>query len=530
VLTIFLLIGLMVVAPIADVILTAIGFPISRPLLVSVGAVWICYSIIIYLMDSIIDGVFIGLLVAATFSADIPLTASADLYPGHSVGTLMMYHGPLLGLLAVLVWRHHGQFKLPTSAYAFGVFIGTTLLAAFLGAGPAPFAALWFSVYAAVGLLVYLAILFGLQESSLSLSDAVKVLLLTVFAQALVASLQLANGEAFGFSELGEPGTHIVAKLVFAKFILPLGTHVGGFTGMAFQFSNLLILTFPLLIVAFVRFEDWKRIGPVIIGLWFVLLIRGSSSDAARGALLVTMIVFGAGTALIHRPSVTSLSARIYNSVREIVTGIVSLGAMLGLLLYPSTGAGDASVEGASDTSGSTSPSNPTSTSDSTATTGERVGDSIADWFQPLYDLSLPLFDLSYLGSRLDQYAAGLEVFIQYPIFGLGGNNFVLIGQQYGIRSPAYTDVTFSIHNLYISLLAGTGIAGLLSFVVLISTIYWYGYRATRSHNDSLLSLALLAGLSGTLSFMMFDKFLLTNSASWAQFWIIAAFITASSE
>jgi hypothetical protein len=523
-----------VIAPITDVVISTLGLPIPRPLLLTVGIVWLIYVTLLVLLGRIVDGMFVGLLVASTFSADIPLTEMAHTFSGHSVATALMFHGPLLGLLGGLYFLKSPAFDFQVPVYAFGAFVLATVLSAIFGGGPNKIAALWFSLYIFIGLLVYISTIFAVRYSSLSRRDAIFVFFLVVMTQATLGTLQLIRGQTFGFSELGEPVNLVVAELQFGVFSVPLGTHIAGFTGMSFQLSHLLILTFPLLIAAFIINDGTRRTLTGGIAVLFIFLIRGSSSDAARGAFLMGIISFGLLTYVVYQPSTSDITSQVDKRKQDIQSAILPAILTIGLLLYPSTGAGDSSSVSAS--SAATRSSGTTSGQGSAVSTGGGTSPTavqVPAFLRPLYDTSIPLFDLSNLGVRLNQYLAAMEVFYNYPIFGLGGANFVLVGEQYGVTSPAHTELSYAVHSLYFNLLAETGLVGFSTFLITIALIYFHGVQGARSATSrtaKLAIVALLAGLSGSLSFMLLDKFLLTNAASWAQFWIVAAFTYALSE
>jgi hypothetical protein len=466
---------------------------------------------------------FIGLLVSSTFAADVPLTSSALRIPGDFVATLMMFHGPLFALLVFGILFKWYQGDIPRLAYAFTMFVGTTVLSALFGGGPDTNVALWFSLHVLVGLLVYLVTVWTIQRTSISLYESIRVFLLAVCAQAFVGIAQLIRQRPFGLWELGEAGmTGIRLLTVPLLGSIKIGTYVSGFTGMSFQLSNLLLLMFPLLVVGYLRIDGWKRIVPVGGALAFALLIRASASDAARGAFFVEILAFGALIIAVFRPSPARISSSLQASISRISQRVVATIAVLLLLLYPSSGSNRATKQ-----SGSSDLTSNTSGTGETTGTGPKTAPQGTGVYEQVESLSIPFFDLSNLGARVNQYLAGMDIFLQYPLFGLGGGNFVLVGHQYGIASPEYTDVTDPIHSIYISLLAETGIIGFTSFALTIGFIYLYGYRSARTQNtDAIVPIALLAGLSATLAFMFFDKFLLTNATDWAQFWIIAAFIT----
>ena len=68
------------------------------------------------------------------------------------------------------------------------------------------------------------------------------------------------------------------------------------------------------------------------------------------------------------------------------------------------------------------------------------------------------------LGTRYRIWEAGLKIFLDYPITGVGIGQFFLYVHNYGISGiPNYSNL--STHNLYIQLLSETGIVGTLIFL-----------------------------------------------------------------
>jgi hypothetical protein len=523
-LTLTLLAGLILFAPVFELVVTTIGVSLPQPLLIGVGLTWVGYGVLLVALRRLVDGLFIGLLISSTFAANVPLTSAALRFPGDSIATLMMFHGPLFGLLVFAIVFKWYRTNVPRLAYAFAAFVGAIVLSALFGGGPNTTVALWFSLYVLVGLLVYLVTIWTIQRTSITLDESIGVFFVVVCAQALVGVVQLVRGEPFGLSELGE-GAASGGEVLTVPFLgsISLGTHVSGFTGMSFQLANLLLLAFPLLVVGYVKVSGWKRILPIGVGFVFVLLIRASVSDAARGAFVVELLTLVGLFLIIYLPRLTLLISRVREATDKVIQEVISAIGLLVVLLYPSSGAGQST----SQSSLSQSSESQGASEGETANAGD-INSPSKTWLrEQVESLSIPLFDLSNLGTRVNQYLAGIDVFLQYPLFGIGGMNFVLIGHQYGIMSPEQTDLTYPVHSLYISLLAETGLVGFSTFAITVGFIYLYGYRSARSQTMiRAVPLALLAGLSGTLAFMLFDVFLFTNAAAWAQFWIIAAFIT----
>lgn len=111
-----------------------------------------------------------------------------------------------------------------------------------------------------------------------------------------------------------------------------------------------------------------------------------------------------------------------------------------------------------------------------------------------------------------------LQMVSQRPFFGVGLNSFtnhlVRLAPQYGPeaeqaeqRVQKGTRVPMVVHNLYLLLLAETGILGLGAFVLFLLKALGSGVRAIRSSGGAVrnASLGLLIGMVGVLGHMMTD-------------------------
>jgi O-antigen ligase len=72
---------------------------------------------------------------------------------------------------------------------------------------------------------------------------------------------------------------------------------------------------------------------------------------------------------------------------------------------------------------------------------------------------------------RLELWKAGLQMFLERPLFGVGLDNFrLLLGKHLDITE---WDTNIRANSLYIELLAGSGLAGLLAFAAMMGAVRW---------------------------------------------------------
>jgi O-antigen ligase len=110
--------------------------------------------------------------------------------------------------------------------------------------------------------------------------------------------------------------------------------------------------------------------------------------------------------------------------------------------------------------------------------------------------LSVPFFNLNTLGVRIVQYLVGLDIWRRHPILGVGGGNFRYAAASYNVSALE----GLSLHNLYLSLLVGTGLVGLLLYALAVGFVALAGWRLLRA---DVPERTLVAGtLAGLLGFM----------------------------
>lgn len=110
------------------------------------------------------------------------------------------------------------------------------------------------------------------------------------------------------------------------------------------------------------------------------------------------------------------------------------------------------------------------------------------------------------VGIRMQYYKAGIAIFKQSPVFGVGVEHFMgkmeeLLSE--GVISKSAYDIGGHLHNEALYRLARTGILGALSVVSLMLVPFFYFYRSIKSDDSELRSVA-CKGAVFTLSFFVF--------------------------
>ena len=511
-LTTILTVGLTFVTP-------ALALLVDIPALVLVVLVGAGYGILALLLRRVVAGLYVAFAVTATFAANVPLASQAYLatFSGHLGPELWLMQLPLAGIAAYLVFTtavddDHERDPSRTEI-VLGGFVVWVGLSANFGAVVRPNAALFFGWLMAQAVIAFVAVRHAVQTDVLSFRTVIETLTIAVAAQAAVAVVQFFNRGILGVGPLGELAHVPIATISLGPLgEFASGTYVAGFTGMSFILAALLVLVVPVVLAAALRATGWRRWALVGAAVVMTAVLRATGTDAGRGGLAVAVGAFAVILAILHRKEMAGLAM---SSDRRTLTQILSavLMACVGVaaFFYPSSDSGTASTV--------------TTIGGGTGTSGGSTGGGSGTTTDPgvvettLQNLTIPLFDLGGLGARLQQYVLGLDLFLEHPVFGIGAANFVYYSTDLGLprRMP--------IHNIYIALLAETGLPGFVLFVTALVLVLWAGVRAAGTTTDAserLLLVGVLAGMVGYLAYQSLGYSLLSKIPSLFPFWILA--------
>lgn len=76
---------------------------------------------------------------------------------------------------------------------------------------------------------------------------------------------------------------------------------------------------------------------------------------------------------------------------------------------------------------------------------------------------------------------AGIQIFLQAPVLGVGPGGFAPELERIGAVVPQVWDLQLTPHNAYIQMAAETGLVGLAAFVALLLALVWRALRLARS-------------------------------------------------
>lgn len=506
-----LLVGLAAITPLLSIVsgVPAVAF------VVIVGGI---YGALALLARRVILACYVALIITATFNANLPLPnlPGFGTGPAHLGFDLWLFHLPILGLLGYLVLTRGQRERDPSRVeMLFGGFVVWTGFAAFQGATKRPDVAIYFAFFMLEGLVVLTFFRHAIQTSLIRFRTILDVFVLTALAHSVVGIIQFINGAGFGLTTLGGRAEHRPLETFFLGPLgeIATGTHVVGFTGWPFHLATLLVLAIPVGIALAASERGWQRVGYLGVVAVLGVALRLTATDAGRGGIVLGCVILIFAVSYRFRDAIRQRTAPI-----TYVTGL-ALGVFTTILitLYPSSKAGHVSTQTDFDETVTQIQSNEANTAATTATTDPSP---LVETLQStLLDLSIPFFDLTSLGVRLKQYIAATDLFVQNPLFGIGGANFPYYALDYGLHKP------LAIHSIYFALLAQTGLPGLLLFLATIVAIFWAGityiFSSTTSTRSQLLVAGTLCGIVAYLGFGLFDSILLTVVPSFIPFWIL---------
>jgi O-antigen ligase len=102
--------------------------------------------------------------------------------------------------------------------------------------------------------------------------------------------------------------------------------------------------------------------------------------------------------------------------------------------------------------------------------------------------------------ARLGDYHQGLLIFQKWPLFGAGFDQFISAQQLVGHVEVNGVAAAKSAHNIFVSVLAESGLLGfvpLVALVVLICVVVYRTWRGARTEDDVMFAVTLLAATVG---------------------------------
>lgn len=392
-----------------------------------------------------------GTIVFLTVNADVPLAAAASSTARIELFVVDPFLVAAILALATDVRRRRIAVRLPSGAAraaAIGVacFVVWTWVSGIVAVGGHRLAGIAFATFQTRALVTFA---FGyLVVRRYSIRTVAGALLVPFAGHALLALVMVGVGGGLGLSVLGDQPVTIEWNYTVYQ-VGPVGIrtglYAGGFTGTSRVLSAALLIVAPILGIELIGHRDrtglWHRetslgglvIGPLVtVGLLVTLVSTASST--MFGAVIVT-----AGA--------TALFVGVRRTRRRIDESFGTPGAfVLSVLLGLAGGL----------------------------------------WsFLAVMRLDVGVNNVTI---RRAQYRAAARLWADNPLLGVGGQNFQFLATEWGVSR------SLSVHNVYLALLAETGI-GLAFFLLALGGSFaaglWLLLRADESDGEY----GLLAGM-----------------------------------
>lgn len=499
------------------------GLPIPRPALIGVACVCTGYALLVFLTDDLITGSTVALIVLGTIAANVPFMPNR-FYPVGLDPSLWLFHFPLF-VLVVWLLRADWLNETVTRTHAcFIALIGWSGLAALFGAGPRLDVAIAFLAFLMALLAVFAALAAITYLDVLDLKTVVGVLVIATAGHAVYAIAQLAHGTSYAITTLGEANRYATQTVSLGPITANIGAFVTGFAGGAEQLVCLCLLSAPPLLL-FALFGDASRRWRVSAGggaAWLLILVRLTVKDAARGAVLLMLIAVVAFVLWVRRTRVRELRDGLMMSGSR--GSVSAVGVLIGGIaqFWPTSDVGQDVVvrtEGNPQSLDSASVGSSTMTTQTVSESPYQLSQWSLDLLKSIEGLSVPLLNMTTLGVRVRQYLSVLDVSFVHPLFGVGGGNFAYVALDYGLpkASRTATNVSFGVHNMFLTFLAAAGWPGLLLWLAIGLGVAW-------SLKDLIVTLpedtpvwapaGIACGLLGYAAFLFWDVVFLTYSGA----------------
>jgi O-antigen ligase len=121
---------------------------------------------------------------------------------------------------------------------------------------------------------------------------------------------------------------------------------------------------------------------------------------------------------------------------------------------------------------------------------------------------------------RLQMAASALNIFKDYPVFGVGPGNYSGLMQDYYPDRAKGAHKHLHAHNTYLEVLAEMGISGLLSLLWILALFFRQGYRAIKKEPDAYNISFMIMFLAVVVS-EFFMSVILVGIAAPLVFWLL---------
>lgn len=452
----------MLLAVCVPAVAAASGLP-TPALVVAAGC---CYLAVVLMSGHVRAGLASAAVVLTLFDIAVTLVDG----PGIATVDLVAADLVVVPLLAVLLYetvdrgvsvRFNGRSLAAVGLFA---FVCWAFAAGVVANGVSSAAALMYAIEQLRNLVTFAVA--ALVVRRVDVRCVLYPFLIAVAGNLLVSLGQIANGGMLGFPFLGEPPDRYLRSFALGSFEVATGFYAGGFVGHGRELAMVLLLALPLAVVVAVR-RAW--LSPFVVGAIAaaVLSIRVADTDAGWATLILLGLGFGACLTVW----LLFAAKRRYSTAVTAVAGVVAVavwGAIARVLWFVlQSGDGDT-----------------------------------------------PIFRTDTLAVRIEEYITAIQVAVKYPLFGIGGKNFYLLSERYGLPAD------IGVHNTILTNLAATGFVGGSLYLLAVLAVAFVALRLAVSANgvERLLWVAMLASMTAFhaySSWMAAYHWTVGNAAFW---------------
>jgi O-antigen ligase len=444
------------------------------PSLALVAAAGLVYLLVLFYTETGFEGLASATIVLSIFDIGVTLAQGPSYIPPVTADLTIV---DFVAIPLLFVFLHYGNMEFSVrdiefngrtiAAVALAVFVVWTALAGIVANGESSTVPLLYTVeFFRYALLLALSALI-VRETNVWC--VIYPLILSIGGNLAFALAQVINGGGFGLHALGETASIILGRFTFGPLSIRYGSYAGGFVGHSREFTLILLLFIPLVLAVATR-HSWLHVLYALVSVAVaVLVIRTADTDTGWAALLLTGVLL--------------VSTFGYAALRE-----RHRGAAVGVL----------------------------ATGIAATLTAVVVAVAVILAASAQVAPNVPLFDTGTLPIRIEQYVTALDIARDHPLFGLGGGNFYLMAENFGLPGLR------GIHALVFSYLAATGFVGAAAFVIGTVAVLAVAFRRFLRGTGSkrLLWGALVCGMVGFYAYSFWDLAHLWDSALSA-FWIL---------
>jgi hypothetical protein len=437
---------------------------LSVPVLVV--AAGLCYLAVVLVSGHVRAGLASAAVVLTLFDIAVTLVDG----PGIAMVDLVAADIVAVPLLAVLLYEtvddglSVGVNGRSLTAFGLVAFVCWAFVAALVANGVSSAAAVMYAIEQLRNLAVFAVAALVVRRTNVRC--VVYPFLIAVAGNLLVSLAQIVNGQMLGFPFLGEPPDRYLGSFALGAFDIATGFYAGGFVGHGRELAMVLFLALPLAVVVAVR-RAW--LSPFVVGaiVASVLSVRVADTDAGWATLILLGLGFGACLSVWL----------LFAARRRYSTAVTAFAGVVVVAVWSAVASVLWALAQSSD------------------------GGSL-------------IFRTDTLGVRIEEYITAIQVAVKYPLFGIGGKNFYLLSERYGLPAD------LGVHNTLLSNLAATGFVGGGFYLIAILAVAFVAVRLAVSTNgtERLLWVAMLGSMAAFhaySSWMAAYHWTVGNAAFW---------------